>query len=46
MTTTFAHLGIPEPLVRTLAESGIVEPFPVQAATIPDALGPAPLALP
>ena len=38
MTTTFAHLGIPEPLVRTLAKGGIVEPFPVQAATIPDAL--------
>ena len=38
MTTTFAHLGIPEPLVRTLAKNGIVEPFPVQAATIPDAL--------
>lgn len=38
MTNTFAHLGIPEPLVRTLAKSGIVEPFPVQAATIPDAL--------
>jgi superfamily II DNA/RNA helicase len=38
MTTTFAHLGIPEPLVRALAKSDIVEPFPVQAATIPDAL--------
>ena len=38
MTTTFAHLGIPEPLVRALAKSGIVEPFPVQEATIPDAL--------
>ena len=38
MTTTFAHLGIPEPLVRSLAKSGIVEPFPVQTATIPDAM--------
>ena len=38
MTTTFAHLGIPEPLVRALAKSNIVEPFPVQTATIPDVL--------
>ena len=38
MTTTFAHLGLPNPLVRALAKRDIVEPFPVQAATIPDAL--------
>ena len=38
MTTTFAHLGLPDPLVRTLAKRDIVEPFPVQTATIPDAL--------
>lgn len=38
MTTSFAHLGLPEPLVRALAKQGIVEPFPVQAATIPDTL--------
>ena len=38
MTTTFAHLGLPDPLVRMLAKSDIVEPFPVQEATIPDAL--------
>ena len=38
MTTTFAQLGLPEPLVRALAGQGIVEPFPVQEATIPDAL--------
>ncbi|NIA25128.1 MAG: DEAD/DEAH box helicase [Gammaproteobacteria bacterium] len=38
MTTTFAHLGLPDPLVRALAKSDIVEPFPVQAVTIPDAL--------
>jgi len=38
MTITFARLGIPEPLVRALNKSGIVDPFPVQAATIPDAL--------
>lgn len=39
MSTTFAHLGLPETLVRTLAKRGIVEPFPVQIATIPDVLG-------
>jgi len=38
MSSTFAQLGVPEPLVRILADSDIVEPFPVQAATIPDAL--------
>jgi superfamily II DNA/RNA helicase len=38
MTTTFADLGLPEPLVRALASRGFTEPFPVQAAAIPDAL--------
>jgi superfamily II DNA/RNA helicase len=38
MTTTFAQLGLPESLVQSLAQSDIVEPFPVQEATIPDAL--------
>lgn len=38
MTTTFAQLGLPDPLVRALAQRNIVEPFPVQAATIPDGL--------
>ncbi len=38
MTFTFAHLGLPEPLVAVLADRGLVEPFPVQAASIPDAL--------
>jgi len=38
MTTTFAHLGLPDTLVRALARRDIVEPFPVQAATIPDAI--------
>ena len=38
MSTTFAQLGLPEPLVRALAKTGVIEPFPVQAATIPDAL--------
>ena len=35
---TFIDLGVPEDLVATLARRGITEPFPVQAATIPDAL--------
>ena len=38
MQTTFAQLGLPQPLVRALAAAGIDEPFPVQAATIPDVL--------
>ncbi|MCH8900165.1 MAG: DEAD/DEAH box helicase [Acidobacteria bacterium] len=36
--TTFAQLGLPDPLVRVLTKQGIVEPFPIQAATIPDVL--------
>jgi superfamily II DNA/RNA helicase len=35
---TFAELGVPAPLCATLARRGITEPFPVQAATLPDAL--------
>jgi superfamily II DNA/RNA helicase len=38
MSVTFARLGLPDPLVRALAKRDITEPFPVQAATIPDAL--------
>lgn len=38
MTTTFAQLGLPDTLVRALAKRDVVEPFPVQAAVIPDAL--------
>jgi len=38
MTIKFAHLGVSDPLVRVLAKRGIVEPFPVQAVTIPDVL--------
>ena len=34
----FADLGVPERLVERLARDGITEPFPIQAATIPDAL--------
>ncbi len=36
--TTFAELGVPEQLTRTLAQRGITEPFPIQAAAIPDAV--------
>lgn len=38
MSTTFAQLGLPDSLVRVLAKQDVVEPFPVQAATIPDVL--------
>jgi superfamily II DNA/RNA helicase len=38
MTTTFTQLGVPSKLADALAAKGIVEPFPVQTATIPDAL--------
>jgi superfamily II DNA/RNA helicase len=34
----FADLGLPEPIVNALATAGIDTPFPIQAATIPDAL--------
>jgi superfamily II DNA/RNA helicase len=35
---TFAALGVPALLVEVLDEQGITAPFPVQAATLPDAL--------
>ena len=35
---TFASLGVPAPLVAVLAKQGITVPFPIQAATLPDAL--------
>jgi len=34
----FAALGLPERLVERLARDGITTPFPIQVATIPDAL--------
>jgi ATP-dependent RNA helicase DeaD len=37
--TTFATLGLPEPIAAGLAARGIVTPTPVQAAVIPLALG-------
>jgi superfamily II DNA/RNA helicase len=38
MPPTFADLGVPAHLCARLDELGIAEPFPVQAATLPDAL--------
>jgi superfamily II DNA/RNA helicase len=35
---TFGALGVPGQLTRVLFERGIEEPFPIQAATLPDAL--------
>jgi superfamily II DNA/RNA helicase len=34
----FSDLGLPEALVKKLAENGVQNTFPIQAATIPDAL--------
>ena len=36
--STFADLGVPEALTAVLTRQGITEPFPIQAATLPDAL--------
>ncbi len=38
MPPTFASLGVAPDLVAVLADRGITEPFPIQAATLPDAL--------
>lgn len=35
---TFADLGVPKPLLAALSDAGITTPFPIQAATLPDAL--------
>lgn len=37
-TNGFGALGLPEVLVERLHREGISEPFPIQTATIPDAL--------
>jgi superfamily II DNA/RNA helicase len=37
-STTFADLGVPQPLVAALTKQGIQAPFPIQAATLPDTL--------
>jgi superfamily II DNA/RNA helicase len=36
--TTFGELGVPAPLTRALAATGVTAPFPIQAATLPDSL--------
>ncbi len=38
MSTTFSELGLSAPMIDALEREGIISPFPVQAATIPDAL--------
>jgi superfamily II DNA/RNA helicase len=35
---TFGALGVPAALIETLAAAGVTTPFPIQAATLPDAL--------
>lgn len=35
---TFADLGVPTALTAALAGAGISAPFPIQTATLPDAL--------
>ncbi|MEU2181717.1 DEAD/DEAH box helicase [Streptomyces thermolilacinus] len=37
-TQSFDALGLPEPLLKTMTGLGVKEPFPIQAATLPDAL--------
>lgn len=38
VTDSFASLGVPAALIKVLAGMGITDPFPIQAATLPDAL--------
>src|ERR1700710_3336928 len=38
MAVTFSDLGVPSRLIAALDSLGITSPFPVQVATIPDAL--------
>src|SRR5882757_8819355 len=38
VVASFAELGVPARLVDALTEAGIIEPFPIQAATLPDSL--------
>jgi superfamily II DNA/RNA helicase len=35
---TFASLGVPAQIVAALTQAGITDPFPIQSATLPDAL--------
>ena len=38
MTTSFADLGVPAPIVASLDARGITSPFPIQTLTLPDVL--------
>ncbi|MGD1011937.1 MAG: DEAD/DEAH box helicase [Acidimicrobiales bacterium] len=38
LSPTFADLGVPADVIALLARDGITSPFPIQAATLPDAL--------
>ncbi len=38
MTTNFADLGVPAPLISALTERGITAPFPIQVSALPDTL--------
>jgi superfamily II DNA/RNA helicase len=38
LNVTFAQLGVPEPLLAELTDADITVAFPIQAATLPDAL--------
>ncbi|MFL5995318.1 MAG: DEAD/DEAH box helicase [Streptomyces sp.] len=37
-TASFSEMALPPQVLRTLTEQGVREPFPIQAATLPDAL--------
>lgn len=37
-TLSFADLGVASPLIQALRVDGITDPFPIQAATLPDAI--------
>jgi superfamily II DNA/RNA helicase len=37
-TASFSEMALPPQVLRTLTENGVREPFPIQAATLPDAL--------
>ena len=38
LANAFSALGVPAPLVRLLSKDGVVDPFPIQTATLPDSL--------
>ncbi|MET0490469.1 MAG: DEAD/DEAH box helicase, partial [Acidimicrobiales bacterium] len=38
MSPSFADLGVPDDVVRVLSQKGVTDPFPIQAATLPDLL--------